>query len=274
MTSATQPVPADDPFEDGVSRRLRIAFVGKGGAGKSSIAGTLARLLAAGGEPVVCLDSDPLPGLATSLGIATSDAGIPDEAVEEAPEGERARYRLATGLTSEEAIRRYADTGPDGVRFLQFGKTRGHVAPLMRSQFAFRHIVADIDDTPWHVIGDLPAGTRQPFFGWAGFAHLVLVVAEPAMSSMLSAKRLARLGEGENAPLVAAIANKTRRDDDADLVSQATGLPVWASAPVDPAVREAEHLGVPIIDHAPDSPTVQALRSLLERLHNEERSSP
>lgn len=274
MASTTQPVSAADTSGGGTSKRLRVALVGKGGAGKSSLAGTLARLLAARGDPVLCLDSDPLPGLATSLGLPASDAGIPDEAVEEAPEGERSRYRLVPGLTPEEAIRRYADTGPDGVRFLQFGKTRGHVAPLMRSQFAFRHIVAGIEDTPWHVIGDLPAGTRQPFFGWAGFAHIVLVVAEPAMSSMLSAKRLARLGEGDDAPVVAAIANKTRRDDDADLVAERSGLPVWASAPLDPQVREAEHLGVAIIDHAPDSPTVHALRSLLERLDAEERSEP
>lgn len=273
MTSTTQSVPAGDAAEPGDAERLRIAFVGKGGAGKSSLAGTLARLLAATGEPVLCLDSDPLPGLAMSLGIPSSDAGIPDEAVEEAPEGERFRYRLAADLTSEEAIRRYAATGPDGLRFLQFGKTRGHVAPLMRSQFAFRHIVAGVEETPWHVIGDLPAGTRQPFFGWAGFAHIVLVVAEPAMSSMLSAKRLARLGEGDDAPVVAAIANKTRRQDDADLVAERSGLPVWASAPLDPQVREAEHRGVAVMDHAPDSPTVEALRSLLERLHQEERSA-
>lgn len=249
-----------------VSQRLRVAFVGKGGAGKSSVAGTLSRLLARTGQPTLCLDSDPLPGLATSLGLPASDAGIPDEAVEEAPEGERPRYRLAAGLTPGEAIERYADTGPDGVRFLQFGKTRGQTAPLVRSQLAFRQIVRGLDDTDWNVMGDLPAGTRQPFFGWADFARTILVVVEPAMSSMLSAKRLARLGEGENPPTVVAIANKIRRDDDADLITARTGLPIWASVPFDPDMREAERRGVSLVDHAPDSAPVQALGSLLDRL--------
>ena len=43
--------------------RIRLAFVGKGGAGKSTLAGTFARLLGRAGEPVLALDSDPLPGM-------------------------------------------------------------------------------------------------------------------------------------------------------------------------------------------------------------------
>ena len=47
---------------------MRIAVVGKGGAGKSVIAGTTARLLARQGRRVLALDSDLLPGLSISLG--------------------------------------------------------------------------------------------------------------------------------------------------------------------------------------------------------------
>ena len=99
---------------------LRLAFVGKGGTGKSVIAGTLARLLAASGEPVLAIDSDPLPGLAFSIGMERSDAGLPDEAVEERPEGEPGpRYRLRPDLSPGEAVERYAAHGPDGVRFAE-----------------------------------------------------------------------------------------------------------------------------------------------------------
>jgi CO dehydrogenase nickel-insertion accessory protein CooC1 len=47
---------------------VRIAVVGKGGAGKSVIAGTMARLVARKGTPVLALDSDLFPGLSLSLG--------------------------------------------------------------------------------------------------------------------------------------------------------------------------------------------------------------
>ena len=43
-------------------------MVGKGGAGKSVIAGTIARVLARDGTHVLALDSDLLPGLSISMG--------------------------------------------------------------------------------------------------------------------------------------------------------------------------------------------------------------
>ncbi|MDQ6823553.1 MAG: cobyrinic acid a,c-diamide synthase, partial [Candidatus Eremiobacteraeota bacterium] len=48
---------------------MRIAFIGKGGNGKSTIAGTVARLLGRAGDNVLALDVDTLPGLSVSLGL-------------------------------------------------------------------------------------------------------------------------------------------------------------------------------------------------------------
>ena len=60
---------------------IRVAFAGKGGAGKSSISGTFARVLARQGHPVLAVDSDPLPGMAYSLGIPVDDRPTPDDVV-------------------------------------------------------------------------------------------------------------------------------------------------------------------------------------------------
>jgi CO dehydrogenase maturation factor len=49
--------------------RRRIAVCGKGGSGKTTIAGTLARLIARQGHPVIAIDGDSNPNLAISLGI-------------------------------------------------------------------------------------------------------------------------------------------------------------------------------------------------------------
>ena len=61
--------------DPGVVSSLRVALVGKGGAGKSVIAGTLARILARRGHRVLALDVDTLPGLALSLGLALDLVG-------------------------------------------------------------------------------------------------------------------------------------------------------------------------------------------------------
>ncbi len=249
---------------------MRVAFVGKGGSGKSAVAGTLARALARRGESVLVLDSDPMPGLAYSIGIDATDAGIPDEAVEENPDERGPRFRLRSGLSAEEAVERYAATGPDGVRVLQFGKLRGHVAPFVPSQFAFRQIMAELPDGRWNLIGDLPGGTRQPFLGWGDYARTMLVVVEPTAKSLLSARRLARLARMENAPRVVAVANKVRMPRDPAFVAERTGLQVVGSVPYDELLAEAERQGVPPIDHAPRSSAVQAVESLLEWLSSEE----
>lgn len=167
---------------------MRVAFVGKGGAGKSSIAGTFARILARSGEPVLALDTDPMPGLAFSLGVPNLDAGIPDEAVERYDDDGRRRYRLRPGLQAQALVERYATRAPDGVRFLQLGKARGPRWENAAQHAAFQQVV-DTFHSAWHVIGDLPAGTRQPFQGWARFAETVLVVVEPTPASILTGRR-------------------------------------------------------------------------------------
>lgn len=242
----------------------RIAFVGKGGAGKSVIAGTFVRLLAARGEPVLAVDSDPMPGLALSIGIPASDAGIPDEAVEENTSGEGRRYRLC--LPAAEAVERYAATGPDGVRFLQFGKLRGGAGPVMRAQTAFREILDGLPANRWHVVGDLPGGTRQPFFGWGNFAETVVVVAEPTAKSLLSARRLARLALTGDAPHVVAVASKVRAAEDVEFVARRAGLAVVGAVPWDEDVAEGERQGRAPFDYARESPGVRAVELLVDRL--------
>ncbi len=250
---------------------MRVAFVGKGGAGKSAIAGTFARALARQGEAVLAIDSDPMPGLAYSLGLELSDAAIPDEAVVEKSQGEPGpRFRLRPDLTATEAVERYSLLGPDGVRFLQFGKLRGHVAPLMRAQSAFRQIVADLPEHRWSLVGDLPGGTRQAFTGWAPYARTFLIVVDATAKSLLSARRLARLAQtSEGAPEVAAVANRVRGRGDADTIRRRTGLEVVAAVPLDEAFAEAERKGRAPIDEAPECPAVREVECMAERLSKE-----
>jgi CO dehydrogenase maturation factor len=254
---------------------VRIAFVGKGGSGKSAIAGTFARFLARRGLPVLAVDSDPLPGLALSLGLdIDDDVRIPDDAVRERAEGEKGpRYRLVEGLSATEAVERYAVEAPDGVRFLQFGKIGGQAESgrrLFRSQLAFRQITHDLPDDHWHVVGDLPGGTRQAFTGWANFARTVLVVVEPTAAAALSGRRLARMAQLESGPeRVLAIANKARAADDAQLVAERTGLEVVATVPWDDAFAEAERRRRAPIDDAPESMAVREIESLVDRLVGE-----
>lgn len=255
---------------------MRLAFVGKGGAGKSAIAGTFARTLARQGDKVLAIDSDPLPGLAFSLGLAIEHSPpIPGDAVVERKEGEEGpRWRLNPDVDPFEAVDKWSVEAPDGVRFLQFGKIKGDPKDLWRSQIAFRFIINKLPPGRWNVVGDLPGGTRQAFTGWGNWAQTVLIVVEPTAKSLLSGRRLARMADldPDSPKRVLAVASKVREPDDVEMIAKGTGLEVVASVPWDEALAEAERRQLAPIDFAPDCPAVLAVGSLVERLSEEKVS--
>ena len=255
---------------------MRLAFVGKGGAGKSAIAGTFARVMAREDHRVLAIDSDPLPGLAYSLGLAIDRTPpIPDDAVIERKEGEEGpRWRLNPDVDPSEAVEKWSVEAPDGVRFLQFGKVKGDAREIWRSQIAFRFIINKLPAGHWNVVGDLPGGTRQAFTGWGNWAQTVLVVVEPTAKSLLSGRRLARMVDldPENPKRVLAVASKVTEPGDVDMIAKGTGLEVVATVPWDEALAEAERQRLAPLDFAPDCPAVLAVESLVERLSEEKVS--
>lgn len=54
---------------------MKIGVIGKGGVGKTTIAGPLARVFAAAGQGVTALDCDsnPNPGIALGLSVADTE---------------------------------------------------------------------------------------------------------------------------------------------------------------------------------------------------------
>lgn len=241
---------------------IRIAFAGKGGSGKSSVSGTFARLLARHDRPVLAVDSDPLPGMAYSLGIPVDDHPTPDDAVVEGPEG-GPRWILRPNLDSATFIESYGTCGPDDVRYLQFGNTWGHFQTLQRGQHAWSQVVKEMDPKAWNVVGDLPGGTRQAMFGWAKYADVLALVVEPTAKSIHVARRLQNITKADWAPSqVVVVVNRTMGDGDVERVSEALERPVIGTVPNDPAVTEADKLALSPLDHRP-GPFVEAVDQLV-----------
>lgn len=244
---------------------IKIAFVGKGGSGKSSISGTFARVVARHGKPVLALDSDPVPGMPYALGIPVDDSPTPDDVVVEGPEG-GPRWVLRPGLDAEQFIAQHAAIGPDGVRYLQFGNTWGHVSTLQRAQHAWSQVVKEMDPTAWNVVGDLPGGTRQAMFGWAKYANLVAIVVEPTAKSIHVGRRLRNLSKASWAPEnVVVVANKVEDPSDIDRIQDRLDLPVIGSVPADPAVVAADKVASAPLDRPP-GPFVEAVEALAKAI--------
>jgi CO dehydrogenase maturation factor len=244
-------------------------MVGKGGAGKSVIAGTMARLLARRGQRVLALDSDPMPGLSFSLG---NGANPPESPLRHAAErGGGAGWRLKRGIGPVRAVQRHATDAPDGVRLLEIGETADSPPEsYMPALYAFHQVVHRLPGArafrDWAIIGDLPAGPRQAAYDWAPYADAFVVVVQPAAQSALTARRVARILRMRAGAQVVFVASQVDGRRDVEHVEQLIGERVLESVPADAAVAEAERLGLAPIDHAPGSPTVVAIERLVRAL--------
>lgn len=251
-------------------RGVHLAVVGKGGAGKSVIAGTLARVLARRGHRVLALDSDMLPGLTLSLGAQVPAAPPLLGAAERDEDG---RWRLKRGIGPVRAVQRYATDAPDGVRLLQAGKVGPEgLPPIMPALQAYYKIVHRLSRasafSEWAVVGDLPGGPRQAAFDWAPYARTFVLVVEPTSQSLLAARRIARVVSQRPGATVVAVANKVAATADVDRVAAFLGTPASVVVPADDDVVAAERGGVALVDRAPASlalAAVEGLADLLER---------
>lgn len=95
---------------------MKLVVAGKGGSGKTSISGTMARLLAREGHNVLAIDADSNPNLALTL-------GIPPERMSDMPTLPRGLLRRTdegTELTVslDEICASHSLAGADGVTLL------------------------------------------------------------------------------------------------------------------------------------------------------------
>ena len=90
---------------------MKIAVVGKGGAGKTTTSGVIARVLARQGLEVIALDCDANPNLGISLGLGIEETERLLGIRQALDDGEEEHAPSADGL-----LTRFGAPAPDGVR--------------------------------------------------------------------------------------------------------------------------------------------------------------
>ena len=247
-----------------VRRGPRVAFIGKGGSGKSTISGTVARLFGRSGWPVLALDVDTLPGMAYSLGAPPDAAPRLPLGLAAVVQGKRGRYwKIGKGAGAAHLVDTYSLATPDGVHLLELGKLPGNVRPEVT--IVFRNVVDRFKRPGWAMVADLAAGTRQPVFGWSSFAPVRIAVLEPNAKGLITLRNI----RNETTHV---LVNKVRSDADVDRVRNDTDLPIIAAVPYDLELSAAERRGEAVLDAAPDSAAVQAIRALTSWLEEAART--
>ena len=185
---------------------MKIAVAGKGGVGKTFVAGTLARLLARDGYNVLAVDADPNINLAASLGIPSEIANRITPLSEN-----DALVKENTGLDPKESlcvifnmtptvndiVDRFGVQGPDNVKLLVMGTVKGGDTGCMCGANALlrvliQHLLIQRGEV---LIMDMVAGLEHLGRGTARRMDSMLVVVEPRMKSIDTVGRILRMAE-------------------------------------------------------------------------------
>lgn len=198
---------------------MRIAVAGKGGAGKTTISATLARLGAQSGLSVVAIDADANPNLGVALGVppevAHSARAIPSSLV--------SRRLGGAGLTEPltDILDRFAIEAPDGVRLLSMGApAHAEQGCLCSAHAVISAVIEDLGGRPDRlVVVDMEASPEHLSRGTIRHADVVCLVAEPYYRSLETVRRMALLAAELSLDIVV-VANKVRASTDSEAITE------------------------------------------------------
>lgn len=261
---------------------MKLAVAGKGGVGKTTISGTLARLLARQGKAVLALDADSNPNLAISLGVEPDRAAAINPVPQELGQWrEDAAGRACVHLTQPlgQVVQRFGLVAPDGVRLLVMGQVhRAGVGCRCSAHAAARGITGHLLSEADVAILDMEAGLEHLGRGTVEHVDTLLVVTEPYYRALEAATRLRDLAVQLGVPRILIVANRLRGAQDREGVESYCdrhNLNLVARIPYDEAIPEAERAGQAPLDYAPQCPALQAICRLLPVLALQpEGSSP
>ena len=240
---------------------MKLAISGKGGVGKTTLAALLARCYAEKGREVLAVDADPSPCLAGALGfpLELREKLRPVSEMDELIESRTGARRGSLGSFFKvnpkvDDIPKKFSAEHRGVRLLEMGSVdtggSGCICPqsaLLKALFT--NLMMSEEDI---LIMDMYAGVEHLGRGTADFVDAMLVVAEPTVRSVETAKQIASLAGDIGVTRLWLVGNKVRDDSDvAFLEGSVSGMPLLGTLQADPAMMDADRSGAAAWDHVP-----------------------
>ena len=242
---------------------MKLAIAGKGGVGKTTLVGLLAREAVRHGYRVLVVDADPDANLATTLGFPDPVAPLAEEqALIAQRTGSGGFIRL--NPTVDDIPGRYA-VERDGVRLLVLGGVRGGgegcACPAnVLLKALLDHLLLQERDA---LLLDMEAGIEHLGRGTVRSVDALLLIVESDRKTIETAERTVLLARDLGIECVLAVANKVR--DEAEISEIETALPndihVIGAIPYLEELRLAARRG-PL----PDEPPHEAFAALFETL--------
>ncbi|UCD58655.1 MAG: AAA family ATPase, partial [Candidatus Hydrogenedentota bacterium] len=207
---------------------MKIAIAGKGGVGKTTIAGTLARMLAEDGYKVMAIDADPDANLASAIGCdpeiargITPIADMKDFIRERTGAGEGYGVMFKLNPKVDDIPDRFS-RDVEGVKFLVMGSLdTGGAGCLCPENVVLRRFLEEVleyrDET---VILDMEAGLEHLGRGTARAVDVLVIIVEPGRRSIETARAVVKLANDIGIRTIRLVMNKVVDEADAGLLKE------------------------------------------------------
>jgi CO dehydrogenase maturation factor len=240
---------------------MKIAVAGKGGVGKTTISALLARNYANRGFNVIAVDADPAACLGAALGLSPElqrklvPISAMSDLIKERTGADKGAYGTYFRLNPQ------VDDIPDrysvqhqGIRLLRMGSIEqggsGCICPesaLIKALVT--HLLLHDKDL---LIMDMDAGLEHLGRATAHAVDHLLVVVEPGMRSLDTARQIVHLAQDIGIQRLSMIGNKVRGAEDLEFLDKNRGeLRLIGALPYVPEAIWADQEGVSIFDAAP-----------------------
>ncbi|MHA1266939.1 MAG: nucleotide-binding protein [Candidatus Helarchaeota archaeon] len=255
---------------------VKIAFVGKGGVGKTTIAGTITRFLARDGYNVIGIDADPAMNLHSSIGISDENLAKIKPISEERELIEERAGRGGIFVINpkvDDIPEKYQVKGPDNVRLLVLGTVKKAKSGCMCPEHAFlrallNHLILAVKDA---VIVDMEAGIEHLGRGTLRYIDAMVIIIEPGRRSTELAQRIRTLADELQVPRIFIIGNKIGSPEEENFVKKIAkqiDIQLIGMIPYDQTLRAADLNGKAPIDFSPNSPAIQEIGKIEKHLLN------
>lgn len=253
---------------------MKIAITGKGGVGKTTLSSTLSCILSQTYK-VFAIDADPDMNLASSLGIHEQITPISKM---------RDLIKDRTGAESGSSFGEVFKMNPkindlpeslsikynENLKLLVMGTVdkggEGCVCPAsVLLKALMRHMILQKDEI---VVLDMEAGIEHLGRRTSESVDLMIVVVEPSLKSVETAKRIKNLATDIGVKNITAVINKASNKAEekfTHLKLDEIDIKVIGCIPLDSNIVRADMEGNPLINY-PDSPAFKSIENIAESI--------